>query len=73
MLNLFKKKQEMAKKVNTDKEADQIFVKNNQTGPLSKYKNRVTGQFPKVDENSPSDYKNEVNRVKKQVNDFRNK
>lgn len=64
----------MAEKIKkADKEADQIFVKNNQTGPLSKYKNRITGQFPKVDENSPSDYANEVNRIKTQVRSIRTK
>ena len=66
------KKALMAEKIKkADQEADQIFVKNNQTGPLSKYKNRITGQFPKVDDNSPSDYADEVNRVKNQVRSIR--
>jgi len=68
------KKVSMAEKIKkADLEADQIFVKNNQTGPLAKYKNRVTGQFPKVDENSPSDYSDEVSRVKNQVRALRTK
>jgi len=65
----YKEKKEVKKKAKV--EAEKIFVKNNQTGPLAKYKNRATGMFPKVEPSSPRAYKKEAKRVEKQVVDFR--
>lgn len=58
-------------------EAEKIFVKNNQTGPLTKYKNKATGLYPKVDETSPNEYRKEVERtenfvVKTRLNQYKN-
>lgn len=52
-------------------EAKKIFVKNNQGGPLAKYKDKVTGLYPETgtqnDEFLPKEYTDEVRRVSNQV------
>ena len=69
MIKNIKEKKEVKKKAKV--EAEKIFIKNNQTGPLAKYQGRATGVFPKVDEDSPKPYRNEAKRVEKQVVKYR--